>query len=455
MRATLRLRRGASVGTVAQEAPGGEASPRQAVLAADRERARLLEAAESAQRPGRDRRGPDPARRHRRPCRAGAGERDPDRPGLRRGRPRRGRSPASRAAGGCGSRSRRCCSPSPTSCCSTSRPTTSTSRPALWLEDYLLRYPRTLLLVSHDRHLLEPGARADHPSRAAPAHRATPAATTPSSAIAPRAARAAGQGARQAGGQAAPHAGLRRPLPLQGEQGAPGAEPAQGAGAAGAARRGDRGRRSGAALSDAADPAAAPDHARRACAPATARRWCSTASTSGSIPTTGSRCSAPTATASRPSPSCSPGRIAPQAGEIVRAPKLRVGYFAQHQIEELRPERERAAASGRAAARPAAAAPARAPRRLRPQPGQGGARRGPALGRREGAPDARPDQRRGAADPGARRADQPPRHRFARRADRGDQRLSGRGAADQPRSPSDRAHRRSPVAGRGRPRAAL
>jgi ATP-binding cassette subfamily F protein 3 len=31
------------------------------------------------------------------------------------------------------------------------------------------------------------------------------------------------------------------------------------------------------------------------------------------------------------------GRIAPMAGEIVRAPKLRVGYFAQHQIEDLRP----------------------------------------------------------------------------------------------------------------------
>jgi ATP-binding cassette subfamily F protein 3 len=33
------------------------------------------------------------------------------------------------------------------------------------------------------------------------------------------------------------------------------------------------------------------------------------------------------------------GKLAPMAGEIVRAPRLRVGYFAQHQIEELRPER--------------------------------------------------------------------------------------------------------------------
>jgi ATP-binding cassette, subfamily F, member 3 len=32
------------------------------------------------------------------------------------------------------------------------------------------------------------------------------------------------------------------------------------------------------------------------------------------------------------------GQLAPLRGEIVRAPKLRVGYFAQHQIEALRPE---------------------------------------------------------------------------------------------------------------------
>jgi ATP-binding cassette subfamily F protein 3 len=32
------------------------------------------------------------------------------------------------------------------------------------------------------------------------------------------------------------------------------------------------------------------------------------------------------------------GQLAPLGGEVVRAPKLRVGYFAQHQIEALRPE---------------------------------------------------------------------------------------------------------------------
>jgi ATP-binding cassette subfamily F protein 3 len=32
------------------------------------------------------------------------------------------------------------------------------------------------------------------------------------------------------------------------------------------------------------------------------------------------------------------GELAPLSGEVIRAPKLRVGYFAQHQIEALRPE---------------------------------------------------------------------------------------------------------------------
>ena len=47
----VRLRRGARVEWVAQEAPGGERTPREAVLDADRERARLLAAAETAIEP--------------------------------------------------------------------------------------------------------------------------------------------------------------------------------------------------------------------------------------------------------------------------------------------------------------------------------------------------------------------------------------------------------------------
>src|SRR5262249_15262413 len=45
----IRLQKGVRLGFVAQEAPGGETTPLEAVLAADRERATLLAAAEHAQ----------------------------------------------------------------------------------------------------------------------------------------------------------------------------------------------------------------------------------------------------------------------------------------------------------------------------------------------------------------------------------------------------------------------
>ena len=151
----ISLRRGARIGWVAQEAPGGQASPRAAVLAADRERARLLAEAEQAHDAAAHRRDPDPARRHRRPSRHRPAPRAIlARPGLRRGRPAPAAVRASPAAGGCASRSPPRCSPSPTSCCSTSRPTTSTSRPRSGSRTTCARYPRTLLLVSHDRDLL-------------------------------------------------------------------------------------------------------------------------------------------------------------------------------------------------------------------------------------------------------------------------------------------------------------
>ena len=54
-----------------------------------------------------------------------------------------------------------------------------------------------------------------------------------------------------------------------------------------------------------------------------------------STPTTASRCSAPTATASRRWSSCSPTSCAPFSGQVTRAEKLSVGYFAQHQVDEL------------------------------------------------------------------------------------------------------------------------
>ena len=55
-------------------------------------------------------------------------------------------------------RSRSCwprrCSVTRTSSCWTSRPTTWTSTPSDWLEDFLLDFPGTVIVVSHDRHFL-------------------------------------------------------------------------------------------------------------------------------------------------------------------------------------------------------------------------------------------------------------------------------------------------------------
>ena len=56
----VRLRRNARVGWVAQEAPGGERTPRAAVLDADQERAAAATRRRDRRRPQRHRRGPDP-----------------------------------------------------------------------------------------------------------------------------------------------------------------------------------------------------------------------------------------------------------------------------------------------------------------------------------------------------------------------------------------------------------
>ena len=52
----------------------------------------------------------------------------------------------------------------------------------LWLENYLARYPHTVLIISHDRDLLNKRRRRDPPSRPGQAHRSIAAATTSSSA---------------------------------------------------------------------------------------------------------------------------------------------------------------------------------------------------------------------------------------------------------------------------------
>ena len=129
----------------------------------------------------------------------------------------------------------------------------------LWLENYVAKYPHTVLLISHDRDLLNRAVNSivhldqkkltfwrggyDQFERQRS-----------------RAARAAGKGPRQAGSGAQAHAVLRRPLPRQGFQGAPGAVAHQGAGEDEADRR--AGRRYGAAvqLSRAGEDGGLADH---------------------------------------------------------------------------------------------------------------------------------------------------------------------------------------------------
>ena len=117
------------------------------------------------------------------------------------------------------------------------------------------------------------------------------------------------------------------------------------------------------------------------------------------------------------------GRLEPMAGKMTRANRLQVGYFAQHQIDELEPggsvydhvaERMRGEAISKIRGRAAMI-------------GFSGARADTkvelALRRREGAPHDGPCRLRRTAASHPRRADQPSRHRQPRRIDRGDQRL--------------------------------
>ena len=99
----------------------------------------------------------------------------------------------------------------------------------LWLESYVARYPQTVLLISHDRDLLN---RAVNSIVHLDERQAHPLSRRLRSFERQRRERQALQiklrRKQEAAAQA--HAGLRRPLPLQGVQGAPGAVAAEGAG---------------------------------------------------------------------------------------------------------------------------------------------------------------------------------------------------------------------------------
>ena len=65
-----------------------------------------------------------------------------------------GRSTASRAAGGCGSRSPPCSSPQPDLLLLDEPSNHLDLEATLWLEDFLRSYRATMLIVSHERDLL-------------------------------------------------------------------------------------------------------------------------------------------------------------------------------------------------------------------------------------------------------------------------------------------------------------
>ncbi len=82
---SISIPRNAKLGHVAQEAPGGDDSLIDWVLSADTERASLLDEAEHATDPDRNRRDSDPSVRYRRAFRPGSGRTHPLGPRLRRG----------------------------------------------------------------------------------------------------------------------------------------------------------------------------------------------------------------------------------------------------------------------------------------------------------------------------------------------------------------------------------
>ena len=144
-------------------------------------------------------------------------------------------------------------------------------------------------------------------------------------------------------------------------------------------------------------------------------------------------------------------RLAPMSGRKLASSKLRVGYFAQHQVDELELDETPLQHLAAAAARGAAGQAARPARGGRHRRGHRHDRGRAALGRPEVAAGAAPRRARRAAHDHPRRADQPSRHREPRRAGRGADRVRRRGDPRQPRPAPRRARRRAAVAGQGRP----
>jgi ATP-binding cassette subfamily F protein 3 len=212
---------------------------------------------------------------------------------------------------------------------------------ALWLESYLARYPHTVLIISHDRGLLNravdhilhlEGPQADALFRRLRRLRRARAET-------PR--RAGGRG-QEAGGAARASAKLRRPVQ--------------------ATRRPRRNRRRPVKMLERMEPIRAPEDAARTVfsfpepeelSPPIvnarqrrgglwrAHRRCCRACRCGSTRMTGSRFWVGTARENRRCPSCWRASFRRCEGRVTRPRKLRIGYFAQHQVDELHATKRR------------------------------------------------------------------------------------------------------------------
>ena len=158
------------IGRLAQEAPGRAGQPDRgradgAIASAPRcwpkPRPRTTRIASPRSRPG----SPISARTRRLPARHRSSPASASPPPTSSGPARN-----SPAAGACAWRSPRCCSPSPTCCCSTSRPTISTSKARSGCRTIWRAIRRTLIVISHDRDLLDTAVGSHPVARGAQAH---------------------------------------------------------------------------------------------------------------------------------------------------------------------------------------------------------------------------------------------------------------------------------------------
>ena len=182
----------------------------------DRVRAGRRQGARAPAGRGRDRARSRPHRRHPRAARPTSARMPPRRApraswpaSASTRRPSSAPARSSPAAGACAWRSPPCCSPSPTCCCSTSPPTTSTSKARCGWRSTCADYPHTVLIVSHDRELLNRSVGVDPASGAGQAHplhrRLRPVRGGAAREAAPRP-----QAQEEAGRRAPPHRGVHR-----------------------------------------------------------------------------------------------------------------------------------------------------------------------------------------------------------------------------------------------------